>query len=53
MATISYLRTPDNNQLCMSAQDQQRFAEAVINPPAPNDELKRAQFLHAENVEVQ
>jgi uncharacterized protein (DUF1778 family) len=53
MATISYLRTPDNNQLRMSAQDQQRFAEAVINPPAPNDELKRAQSLHAENVEVQ
>lgn len=36
----------------MSVEDQLRFAEALINPPAPNDALRRAAKLHAEHVEV-
>ena len=36
----------------LSAEDQRRFAEALINPPAPNAALKRAKRLHLANVEV-
>ncbi|MBP9805778.1 MAG: DUF1778 domain-containing protein [Candidatus Accumulibacter sp.] len=36
----------------LSAEDQLRFAEALINPPPPNEALRRAQRLHAENVEI-
>ena len=36
----------------LSVEDQRRFAEALINPPAPNDALRRAQRLHADNVDV-
>jgi uncharacterized protein (DUF1778 family) len=36
----------------LSAEDQLRFAEALINPPAPNDALKRAMRLHLDRVEV-
>lgn len=36
----------------LSAEDQRRFAEALINPPLANDALRRAQRLHAEHVEV-
>ena len=36
----------------LSAEDQLRFAEALINPPPTNEALRRAQRLHAENVEI-
>ncbi len=36
----------------LSAEDQRRFAEALINPPAPNAALKRAKRRHLDNVEV-
>ncbi len=36
----------------LSAEDQRRFAEALINPPAPNAALLRAKRLHLDNVEV-
>ena len=36
----------------LSAEDQRRFTEALINPPAPNAALKHAKRLHLENVEV-
>lgn len=36
----------------LSAEGQRRFAEALINPPAPNAALKRAKRLHLANVEV-
>lgn len=36
----------------LSAEDQLRLAEALINPPAPNDALRCAAKLHAEHVEV-
>lgn len=37
-------------QLCL--EDQIKFAEALINPPEPNEALKEAFRLHAENVEM-
>ncbi len=36
----------------LSIDDQRRFAEALINPPAANDALRRAAKLHAEQVEL-
>ncbi len=36
----------------LSAEDQVRFAKAVINPPAPNAALKRAMRRYRESVEV-
>jgi uncharacterized protein (DUF1778 family) len=38
--------------LRLSAEDQQRFAEALIHPPAQNAALNEAKRLHLENVEV-
>ena len=38
--------------LRLSAEDQRRFAEALIQPPAPNGPLNEAKRLHLENVEV-
>ena len=36
----------------LSAEDQRRFAEALMNPPLANEALRRAQRLHIEYVEV-
>ncbi len=36
----------------LSAEDQRRFTEALINPAAPNAALKHAKRLHQEHVEV-
>jgi uncharacterized protein (DUF1778 family) len=36
----------------LSAEDQARFAQALLNPPAPNAALKRAIRRHVKNVEV-
>lgn len=36
----------------LSAQDQARFAQALINPAAPNAALKRAMRRYLKNVEV-
>ena len=36
----------------LSVDDQRLFAEAIINPPAPNEAMRRAARLHAEHVEV-
>jgi uncharacterized protein (DUF1778 family) len=36
----------------LSAEDQRRFAEALMNPPLANEALRRAQRLHTEHVEV-
>jgi uncharacterized protein (DUF1778 family) len=38
--------------LRMSAEDHQRFAETLIQPPAPNAALNEAKRLPLENVEV-
>ena len=36
----------------LSIDDQRLFAEAIINPPTPNEAMRRAARLHAEHVEV-
>ena len=36
----------------LSAEDQARFAQALINPPAPNAALKRAMRRYLGNVQV-
>ena len=42
----------DEGVLRLSAEDQQRFAEALIRPAAPNTALQRAAQRHRELVEV-
>jgi uncharacterized protein (DUF1778 family) len=42
----------DEGIIRLSGEDQQRFAAALINPPAPSVALKRAVRRHARNVEV-
>ncbi len=42
----------EDSLLRVSAEDQQRFAEALINPPKPNTALQQAKRLHLETVEV-
>lgn len=34
----------ENSQILKSLEDKQIFVEALINPPAPNAELKKAQL---------
>lgn len=36
----------------LSAQDQLLFAEALLNPRAPNEALRQAVKLHSETVEM-
>jgi len=36
----------------LSAQDQQRFAEALLNPPAPNAQLRKSLAQHQLDVEI-
>jgi len=36
----------------LSAEDQQRFAEALLNPPTPNQALQRAAGLYLDQVEA-
>ena len=36
----------------LSAEDQQRFAEALLDPPAPNEALRRAARLYRDQVEA-
>ena len=46
-------RAIENDEVIrLSAEDQARFAQALIDPPAPNAALKRAMRSHARNVEV-
>jgi uncharacterized protein (DUF1778 family) len=42
----------EESLLRLSAEDQRRFADALLHPPDPNDALKQAKRLHLENVEV-
>lgn len=36
----------------LSVEDQMRFAQALLNPPAPNAALKRAMSRHLKSVDV-
>ncbi len=40
------------NIIRLSAEDQTRFAKALLNPPAPKATLKRALRRHATEVEM-
>ncbi len=40
-----------HEQLELSARDSRAFAEALINPPAPNQALRSARARHAVEVE--
>ena len=42
----------DEGIIRLSAEDQARFAQALIRSPAPNAALKRAIRRHVKNVEV-
>ena len=42
----------DEGIIRLSAEDQARFAQALIRSPAPNAALKRAVRRHVKNVEV-
>ena len=42
----------DDNLMRLSADDQARFAQALINPPEPNDALRQAMQAHKESVDV-
>ena len=42
----------DEGIIRLSAEDQARFAEALLNPPAPNAALKRAMRRYVKDVEV-
>ena len=43
----------DEAMIRLSAEDQERFAAALIRPPMPNTALKRAMRRHLENVAMQ
>lgn len=34
----------DNNLIVNSLEDKERFIEAILNPPTPNENLRRAQL---------
>ena len=36
----------------LSAEDQLRFAQALLDPPKPNEALRRAMQMHAQDVDV-
>lgn len=42
----------DDGVLRLTADDQARFAQALLHPPLPNAALKQALRRHVENVEV-
>ena len=42
----------DETVIRLSAEDQARFAEALLNPPAPNQALAQAMQEHAALVEL-
>ena len=42
----------DEGIIRLSAEDQARFAQALIRPPAPNAALKRAMRRHAKDVDL-
>lgn len=42
----------DDGIIRLSADDQARFAQALLNPPAPDAALKKAMRLHTKNVDV-
>lgn len=46
------LALEEESVIRLSAEDQRRFAEALLNPPAPNAALRKAKRRHAADVDV-
>jgi uncharacterized protein (DUF1778 family) len=42
----------DDSIIRLCAEDQARFAQALMSPPAPKSALKRAMSRHLKNVDV-
>ncbi len=42
----------DDGIIRLSSEDQARFAQALLKPPAPNAALKRAMRRHSRHVDV-
>ncbi|WP_229201464.1 type II toxin-antitoxin system TacA family antitoxin [Arcicella aurantiaca] len=42
----------ENNLILKSLEDKRVFVEALLNPPAPNEKLKRAQLNHLKFIEA-
>lgn len=38
----------EHEQILISDRDKKKFFDALMNPPAPNEELKKAFLLHQE-----
>ncbi len=44
--TIDWKFVPTDSSISLSTMDSTRFAEALLNPPAPNKRLKQAAVQH-------
>lgn len=42
----------ENNLILKSLEDKRVFVEALLNPPAPNEKLKRAQLNYLKFIEA-
>jgi uncharacterized protein (DUF1778 family) len=42
----------ENNLILKSLEDKRVFVDALLNPPAPNEKLKRAQLNYLNFIEV-
>lgn len=42
----------ENNQILKSIEDKKVFLEAILNPPSPNDNLKKAQLNYKKFIEA-
>jgi len=40
----------DSNVMLQSLEDKKIFLDAILNPPAPNDNLKKAQLRYHEKI---
>lgn len=50
MATLPHLHTTNNDNLLLSTEEQQLFAEALIKPPTPNEKLRKAVNIYFKEV---
>ena len=53
MLEIAAQREKENEQLQLSPQEQQHFAETLLNPPDPNENLKQAMRSYFKNVALE
>jgi hypothetical protein len=53
MLEIAAQREKENEQLQLSPQEQQHFAETLLNSPDPNENLKQAMRSYFKNVALE